>query len=200
LKRPKTLIRDWQRAKRVPFDIAFLDDGSVRQRAAEAVGWGLFPRTVSEAKKRPSKGPSDRRLSRDRKLFRSLIDSTEARAYQIEVDDRDYSGSYIMVETLNLPFIGPRLKLSPNSDPSDGMLDVILAGEAERGALHELARTGSLDAGALRCIRGLHVRVRAADGLLHKDGELLRHPPGLREFQVSVQRGAVHYLGEAIRA
>lgn len=190
----KKLVRRWERAERVPFDIAFLDDGSVRQRVSEAVGWGVFSRTVVEAKKRPSRGSNGRRLDSDRKLFRSLIDSTEARPYQIEVDQRDYSGSYIMVQIMNLPFIGPRLKVSPDSDPSDGMLEVILAGEAERGALHELARTGSLDPGALRCVRGQHVRVVASDGVLHRDGDLLRHPPGPREFQVSVRSGAVYYL------
>lgn len=194
LKSPKLLAQSWEAAERVPFDIAFLDDGSVRQCVSEAVGWGVFPLTVVEAKKRPSKGSNGRRLSRDRKLFRSLIDSTEARPYQIEVDQRDYSGSYIMVQIMNLPFIGPRLKLSPDSDPSDGLLDIVLASDAERGVLHELARTGTLDRGALPCVRGQHVRVLASDGVLHKDGSLLRHPLGVREFQVSVRGGAVRYL------
>jgi diacylglycerol kinase (ATP) len=194
MKRLKTLVRSWERAEPVPFDIALLDDGSVRQCVSEAVGWGLFPLTVVEAKKRPSKGSNGRRLNRDRKLFRSLIDSSEVRPYRIEVDQRDYSGSYVMVQVMNLPFIGPRLKVSPASDPSDGVLEVVLAGETERGTLHELARTGTLDPGALRSVRGQHVRVLAGDGVLHKDGDLLHHPPGPREFQVSVRGGAVRYL------
>jgi diacylglycerol kinase family enzyme len=99
-----------------------------------------------------------------------------------------------MVQAMNLPFIGPRLKISPTSDPSDGMLDVVLAGEAERGALHELTRTDEPDPSSLPCVRGQRVQICATDGVLHKDGELLRHPPGPREFEVSVRPSAVRYL------
>lgn len=193
-RRIEQLIQRWGSAERVPFDIALADDGFVQRRFSEGVGWGVFPRTVAAAKARGSKGGAGRRLSRDRALFQTWVDATEARRYEIEVDARDYSGNYVMVQVMNVPFIGPRLKVSPTSDPGDGWLELVLADEAERAALRELAGDGELDAGALRCIRGKHIRVRADDGLLHHDGELVRRAAGVRELTLTVHARAVRYL------
>jgi diacylglycerol kinase family enzyme len=190
---PKKLIKSWHKASAVPFDLAFLDDGAVRARFAEAVGWGVFPATVERAKRRPSSGSRRHELKQDRKLFRSCVSKAPARFYAIDIDGRDCSGEYVLVEAVNVPFIGPQLKLSPRSDPGDGVLELILAGAHDRAALDELARTGELDPSALRCERGSNIRVLAGDGILHRDGSLIRHALGSRAFEISVDPGAIAY-------
>jgi diacylglycerol kinase (ATP) len=191
--RMKKLIKGWAAGTKLPFDLALLDDGTVRQRFSEAVGWGVFTATVNEAKQRPALDRPQRQLKRDRKLFRGFAESSTPRPYRIEVDGRDCSGDYLLVEVMNVPFLGPQLQVSPTSNPGDGQLELVLAGEAERDSLEALARTGK-SAMPLRCERGSRIRVRAADGLMHRDGGLLRHAPGERDFEISVSPGAVYYL------
>ncbi len=191
--RVKKLIKSWQSASRQPFDLALLDDGAVRQRFSEGVGWGIFPLTIAVSKKSPSLEQPRRQLRRDRKHFRESLGSAQPRFYEIEIDGRDCSGNYLMVEVMNVPLLGPQLEVSPSSNPSDGALEVVLAGENERAALDSLARVGKAPV-PLPSQRGTTIRVRAEDGLLHKDGGLLRHAPGKRAFEIGVQAAAIHYL------
>ncbi len=191
--RLKKLIQSWQGATQRPFDVGSLDDGSVRQLFSEAAGWGVFARTIADAKKRTEHKSRARQLHRDRKLFRASLERTRPRFYEIEVDGRDCSGEYLLVEVMNVPLLGPRLELSPTSDPGDGTLELVLAGESERAMLDELARTGSSPE-QLRCERGSALCVRCDDELAHRDGKLLRYAPGHHDFSIRLRRGAITYL------
>jgi diacylglycerol kinase (ATP) len=191
--RLKKLVKSWQSAARQPYDLAVVDDGTVRQCFSEAAGWGVFPLTVAEAKSNPSLDQPRRQLRRDRKRFKDLAKTTPSRFYEVEIDGRDYSGQYLMVQVMNVPLLGPQLEVSPSSNPSDGALEVVMAGEGERASLISLARLGKAPV-PLPFQRGERIRIRAEDGLMHKDGGLLRHAPGKRTFEIAVRAAAIHYL------
>lgn len=188
------LARGWHSATRVPFDLAVLDDGEQQQRFAEATGWGVFPSSIVEAKRQSNAGDVGRTLLRNRQLFHAHAQQVQPRAYEIEVDGKDHSGDYLLVEVVNVPLIGPRLPLSPDSDPSDGFLEVVVAGERERGELERLATTPDEAPSALGVFRGSSIRITTDAALLHIDGQLLRHAAGQRTFQISVVPRAVDYL------
>lgn len=192
-KRAKKAVATWKQAERVPFDLGLLDDGAERVRFAECVGWGVFARTIAEARRRDSDGSVKQTLKRDRRLFRSLLASAEPRAYRVEIDGKDCSGRYVLVEVVNISLLGPQLPLSPGSDPSDGQLEVVLVGDDQRAALDRVAKTGEPD-GGYRTERGRRIRIEAEDALLHRDGSLVRHARGTRPFELSVEPAAVHYL------
>lgn len=44
----------------------------------------------------------------------------------VTLDGRDLSGEVVLLEALNIPFVGPNLHLSPKADPSDGLMDVVV--------------------------------------------------------------------------
>lgn len=191
--RLKKLVKGWAAGTRQPFDLASLDDGTNRTCFSEGVGWGLFATTVEAAKRRGASDRPQRQLKRDRKLFREIAESSSPRHYHVEIDGRDCSGSYLMLQVMNVPLLGPQLHVSPGSNPSDGELEVVLAKEEHREVLAGLARNGK-SAVPLPCERGRSIKVSAEDGLMHRDGALLRHPPGSRTFEISVRPAAVHYL------
>lgn len=191
--RIKTLIKAWEGGARQPFDLATLDDGVTRCAFAEGVGWGAFAMTVEAAKRRPARGGPERQLKQDRKLFRELVETLPARHYRVEVDGREVSGEYLMLQVMNVSFLGPQLHVSPTSNPSDGELELVLAREEHRDALLSLARTGK-SAVPLPTERGRSIKVSSDDGVMHRDGALLRQPPGHRTFEVNVRPAAVHYL------
>ena len=192
--RPKKAVKGWKTAQHVPFDLGLLDDGAQRVRFAECVGWGIFAQTIVRAKRRSSESSVARTLKRDRKLFRSLVNDSQPRSYRVQVDGRDCSGDYVLVEVLNIGLLGPQLLLSPTSDSSDGQLEVILIGDGERAALDVMATEGSSPPGGYRVEKGTAIVIEAEDAVLHRDGQIVRHPRGTRRFELSVEPGAVHYL------
>lgn len=188
--------RGWHRAHRTPFDIGLISDGSVRRRFSEAVGWGVFPTTIVNARRAKKGQKSVRRtLKRDRKVFSAMARVASPRDYRIHIDGKDLSGAYLMVEIMNVPLLGARLPLSPASDPADGRFELVLATEAHRPALEELAETGAI-AGAppFRIERGARIHVETSDPVMHRDGQLWRHAPGNRSYDIEVEEGAIHYL------
>lgn len=192
--RPRRLAKSWHTAAKVPFDLGVLSEGMLGQRFAESVGWGVFPEAIAQAKADPKRGTVRHTLKRDRKRFRSVAAQAKAQPYRVEVDGRDVSGDYLLVEVMNVPLLGPRLQLSSESDFGDGCFEVVLVSEAQRSVLLELAEGGVAPRDDVRVERGSQIRVSASEGVLHQDGRLLRHPVGLREFAIQVEPGAVSYL------
>lgn len=191
--RTSKLAQGWQAASKVPFDLGLVSDGNLRQRFAEALGWGVFPGAIAQAHLDSRPASVRRTLKRDRKRFRAVAEQAPARFYQVEVDGRDVSGEYLLLEIMNVPLLGPRLELSPGSDPSDGTFEVVLVGPAERQLLAELGKTGIMSSG-LKVERGSNIRVTASEGVLHRDGQLVRHVPGPRTFEIHVEPAAISYL------
>ena len=192
--RVKQLAKSWHQATKAPFDLGILNDGSLRSRFSEAVGWGVFAETIAKAKRQAPEKSVRRTLRRDRKLFQRLAEQLPTRHYTIEADGRDYSGDYLLVEVMNIGLLGPRLRLSPQSVPGDGLFELLLVTDAQRGALRAAAQNGATIPEVLPAIRANRVRVEASDALLHKDGRLLRHAPGPREFVIEAEPGAIAYL------
>jgi diacylglycerol kinase (ATP) len=101
----------------------------------EAMGFGLFAESL--ATYRPEDGKSVVRAVRA--LVETLL-SHQARRRHLTLDGRDLSGEYLMVEVLNTPATGSRLKLAPNADPGDGLLDVVCIEEGSRDHLLTYAK------------------------------------------------------------
>jgi diacylglycerol kinase (ATP) len=190
----KKLIKRWSSAEPLPFDLGVLSDGVLRQRFAEAVGWGVFATVIAESRRHEWRGSVRRKLKRDRKLFRAVTSQAPARHYRVEVDGRDASGDYLLVEVMNLPLLGPQLELSPGSNPSDGLFEVVLFRENERALLNELAAVGTARGRGFRVERGAHIRIEASEGVMHRDGRLTRYVPGPRRFEIEAEPAAISYL------
>ena len=47
------------------------------------------------------------------------------RHWRVELDGRDFSGRYLLVEAMNTRRIGPASVLAPDANPGDGLLDVV---------------------------------------------------------------------------
>lgn len=192
-RRAKKLAKSWHRADVVPFDLGLLSDGTLCTRFSEAVGFGVFAQTIAQAKSHAeSPGDIARTLERDRKLFKSVAKTLAPRHYEVHADGQDFSGEYLLVEVMNVRYLGPRLDLSPKSDPSDGAFELVLIGAEQREALVAATKTGKLNQRTVK--RLAHARITADDELLHRDGQLLRQAPGRRTFTVGVEPNAVSYL------
>lgn len=189
------LVQRWASGRLAPFDLATLSAGDTLVPFSEAVGWGIFPTVIADANRLSEPDEPVHTLERDRRVFQAVIEEAEPRSYAIRVDGVTVSGDFLLVEIMNVPLIGPQLLVSPTSDSSDGLLELVVAGEAERSTLIELASTGRVSSHAgLHTLRGKHFTVETEDMAFHRDGRLVEHESPGSEFSISVEPASVSYL------
>lgn len=87
----------------------------------ESLGIGFYASVLKSYE--PEKGKSI--LRGIESIKESLSEYEEPKRFQMVLDGQDISGDYVLVEILNTPSIGPRLRLAPQADPHDGLFDVV---------------------------------------------------------------------------
>ncbi|OGA73697.1 MAG: hypothetical protein A3G81_27940 [Betaproteobacteria bacterium RIFCSPLOWO2_12_FULL_65_14] len=135
LERPfEELVRGWENARRVNLDVAVASGPWGERYFVEGLGLGLFAALLARseaAQPKSGKHPVEDAL----RLLQREAASCEAIEIAARLDGEDISGRYVMLEALNLRYVGPNLHLAPASRPGDGQLDVVLVTEAERPRL-----------------------------------------------------------------
>ena len=140
---PEELVRSWEDARRVRLDIGMATGPWGKRSFVEGVGVGLFAALLARSdEKPPSKRPKKRKGKHAGKAVDDALRRLSECAEDCEVleiaarlDGKDISGRYLMLEAVNLRYVGPSLFLGPDVELGDGLLDVVLAGEDERPRL-----------------------------------------------------------------
>jgi diacylglycerol kinase (ATP) len=180
--------------------IVKLDVGKVRapwgeRSFVEGVGAGLFADLLagkSKIGKKPAK--PDARVVSGLERLRKLAHESEPMAIHAKLDGKDISGSYLLVEAMNIPYIGPSLYLAPESAPGDGTFEVVLVGEAERDRLCTYLDTWQENRERIAVLpshRGRHLQMEWDGFAIHiddkvrpKPGKDVPLPPGRIDVQL----------------
>jgi diacylglycerol kinase (ATP) len=150
----------------------------------EGVGAGLFPRMMAtRARNRQQQVPdpvdTHGGLDGGIKLLQDVLEDYESREFQLWIDGDELSGSFLLIEVMNIPSIGPALALAPQADPLDGYLDVVLGQNDDRQTLEQLlsALAQNRKPPALSVRRARKIRWRGPATDLHYDDELWPDKP-----------------------
>lgn len=92
----------------------------------ESVGFGIFPELIFEMKKNRAKGDSSNELETALKVLLRIVKNFEPRKATIEVDGIVIKGSFLLVELMNIQYLGPNIKLAPHTDPGDGHFELVM--------------------------------------------------------------------------
>jgi diacylglycerol kinase (ATP) len=68
------------------------------------------------------------------KVLRKQLEEHPATEITVRLDGKE-SGDYVLLEAMNVRYIGPNLDLVPRADINYGLLDVVVVGSGERGKL-----------------------------------------------------------------
>jgi diacylglycerol kinase (ATP) len=135
---PQSLIQRWNETplRKLSHGIARAHWGE--QRFIEGVGLG----SLAEATTPKEKGKGDpksrkHRISRGRIAFRRAIKHAKPERLYVTVDGTRIEDEVVLIEILNISQVGPRLRLAPNADPADNLLDVAYVTTDHRGAFLE---------------------------------------------------------------
>jgi diacylglycerol kinase family enzyme len=172
------LVRGWRQARRVKLDIGIAKGPWGKRYFVEGVGTGLFACLLSAPKserKRVKRGPPEERVAGALQMLREQADVCPPVEVKMTLDGKELSGRYLLLEAVNIPYVGPNLFLAPDSQPGDGCFDVVLVTEAERERLKNYLTAWQENRERLSVLpshRGKHLQLQWSGFELHIDDKL----------------------------
>jgi diacylglycerol kinase family enzyme len=134
------LIASWNHARRVPFDLGHARAGSKTWLIVEGAGGGLIPSGIAAAERQQDADVEaaehpEVEVATAVETFYDVLSTLAPVRQTLVLDGNPVSEELLLFEILNIRSVGPKLVLSPDASPSDGLFDVVLAGPSERAAL-----------------------------------------------------------------
>jgi diacylglycerol kinase family enzyme len=201
------IIASWRHTRSVTFDVGIAKGPWGSRYFMEAFGIGLFACTIpvaDESRKLKSLKDADAKVAHAIGMLRQRLARCSPQALDLRLDGEDASGSYVLLETMNMAFVGPNLYLAPDVDPNDGMLDVVAVRSDERDKLDELLATwqeGDLEHPQLTRRRARTLELEWTGFPVHFDDEAWpesdREPPAHTRVEISLERNALKFVAPA---
>lgn len=199
------LIRGWPQARRVKLDVGIAKGPWGERRFVEGVGAGLFACLLSHPnadRKRVQRKPPQERVAGALQMLEAEAEACMPIEVEMSLDGNDLSGRYLLVEAVNIPYVGPNLYLAPDSQPGDGNLDLVLVTEEERARLKNYLASWQNNRERLSVLpshRGRRLRIRWSGYELHIDDEFWpdgedNPAPEKGVIELDVGRSAVEVL------
>ncbi len=167
----EVVVRGLELAERRRFDVGWTRGPWGRRRFVEGVGIGPLARALAAGE--AADVPGDGSVRFGRAAFAALLGEVEPCHVRITLDDEELVEAMGLVEVLNIDRIGPRLRLAPEADPSDGLLDVLCVPHAELDAVRRWteAADDSPPPGLVRRAKRVSIRCDRAV-VVHVDDEI----------------------------
>ncbi len=192
------LIFGWTSARRVKFDVGNAKGPWGSIPFIEGLGMGLFTDTMSRLDAKDNiqlahLSDIDEKLISVLQMLRSRVESCHSHEMNITFDDRDLSGKYILLEAMNIHYVGPNFCLAPPADPGDGLLDLVIASYDERERIHQYLSDridNKSNYPGLTIHKGKHLRIECEALMVHIDDDLwpetgARSPPNSIVIEVT---------------
>jgi diacylglycerol kinase family enzyme len=205
------LVDGWATARRVKFDVGVADFSTESSYFIEGLGTGLFAGTMSRLDDEDNielahAGDAEEKITSVLRLLRERLRSYPAKDLKVTLDGEDLSGEYVLVEALNIKYVGPNLHLAPEADPGDGLLDVVLLRGDERDEMSRYLDerlAGGLRPPRLAVRRVKHLQIEWSGFAIHVDDEIWPDDSGVPDaptiIDVKVDHHAIEFLIPARR-
>jgi diacylglycerol kinase family enzyme len=199
------LVGGWAAARRKRFDAGIVTGPWKPRHFIEGVGAGLFARAMPEAdQNRTLENLNDAEVKATyaQQLLRDRLKACPPMRLNVRLDGEDLSGEYILLEAMNMEFVGPNLYIAPDSRADDGLLDVVLIAEQHRRKLDEYLATwqeGVLWPPDFTTLRGAQLEIEWTGFDIHIDDTLYPKKEKARSkaparISVKVEHDALEFL------
>jgi diacylglycerol kinase family enzyme len=167
---PKAFAAGWRQAQRRPLNVAVAESSWGRHRFLEAVGFGAFAQAVRHADAEGVEGVEEGRAA-----FRKAMAEATTRPVSISLDGESWQTESFFVEVMNTALVGPNLALAPQSDPGDGLLDVVVLAAERREAMLRWIDHPEEGPPPVEVRRGTRIRVEWPAETARLDDRCFRH-------------------------
>ena len=202
---PQQIIQSMADWRPVKFDVGVARGPWGDEPFFEGAGAGLFPRLMTELKAKAREGVPEAVEAEDSedpeegmeaglRFLQQMLKKFPAQEAAITYDERELKGRYLLLEAMNIPRIGPALELAPGASSSDGLLDVVLIREADRGRLARNLKPGSRKSGAAAFAvhRTRQVRLTCAAVDFHYDDQPWPQPAKTKSHLRQLMAHQIH--------
>lgn len=136
------LIEAWRAGQRRPLDYGIARGPWGDRLFIESVGVGLIGAGIADAYAMTSRDAerASSSLPRTAQIYREALSRLQPSTAALEVDGTRIDGEFLLIEVLNIPFVGPNLVFAADTDASDGLLSVVVARSEQRQQLDDYLR------------------------------------------------------------
>ena len=174
------LIAGWADGRRMKFDAGAVSGRWGSTCFIEALGIGLFTDTMSWLNARNNidlahHDATEKKLTSVWEMMSERLESYRAYPLKIRLDNQNFSGEYVLLEAMNIRYVGPNLCLAPGADSGDGLLDIVLVSDNERSQLKQFLAdhiVGKSNPVRLPVRKGRHLRIESDCLPIHIDDDL----------------------------
>jgi diacylglycerol kinase (ATP) len=201
------IIAGWDLDRRKIFSVGLVSCPSGKTQFIEGMGLGLFSTAMVLLKSIDEEhgiefDDTDSKIHSDVSSIMGMVTNYQAHDLKITIDGEDFSGQYLLLEAMNINFIGPNLLLAPDADPSDGHLDFVFVSEGERNEFEDYLtrRLECKDSPAgITVRRGKKLEVQWQGEEIHVDDRIwtkriARSGADTMPVEVSLQNHALEFL------
>ncbi|MBE9158293.1 hypothetical protein IQ265_15870 [Nodosilinea sp. LEGE 06152] len=173
------LIAEWATAPRIKVDSAIASGAWGKTHLIESLGMGLFAQTMSKAdndsnlEQTPA---AEDELKAVLNLLKQQVSQCSARSLTLSLDGQDISGEYVLLEVMNIQYVGPNLHLVPKVGFNDGLLTVVLVREGEQNKISDYLAdclAGNCDLAPFTQYQGKHLQIQGEEFDIHVDDKIL---------------------------
>lgn len=117
-----------------PFDAGQITNPEHTKYFLESCGGGLFSNllTYLAEQQEGSTGEEPTLSAEAVEMLQTFLASMQLQQWNVKLDEKDYSGEYLLVEAMNTRFLGPNLQIAPDANPGDGFLDIVFLQAEDR--------------------------------------------------------------------
>ena len=165
----------------------------------EAVGFGVLPKVVSEMKKKEDKSPENE-IQESLETLLETVKNYKAEKAEIKTAENTISRSFLLVELMNIRFIGPNFELAPQADPGDGFFQLVMIPESSRQDLAQyveksLGKEGSTaELGKfvqVQLVKEISMKWHGKD--VHIDDQLVENYSG-QVLEIKIEEGRLRFF------
>lgn len=167
----------------------------------EGVGYGVIPELIAVMEKDETSNeiPAEK-LKRTLKELVNIVKEFKAQKVKIKINGITIKGSFLLVELLNIKYIGPNLELAPNADPGDGFFELVMVPESARSEMLDYLKSlisGKPDTAEvekfLKTVRVQKVKIKWQGDKLHIDDNLIEDYSG-KTLKAEILPGTLEFL------
>jgi diacylglycerol kinase (ATP) len=195
---PEEIIQGWKQHHIKKYDVGRIEGIKKHKFFIESYGYGVFPRLMKEMKKLDKSmfESPEQKIKTALQLLYQIITNYKTKLCKLKIDDKDYTGKFLLVEIMNTSSIGPNLQLAPFADPGDEFFEVILITENQREEFASYVKgklEGKVEAPFFTAFKAKKLQIYWDGTALHADDEhiLLDEPA---DVKIEVQSGLLDFL------
>jgi diacylglycerol kinase (ATP) len=170
------LIKGWSAARCVNFDAGLANGPWGSQCFIEGFGIGLFAEAMSRIHENENSdldsGKPTQVINSVLSILKKEVQRFQPKKLTVRLDGEDVSGDYVLLEALNIRYIGPNLDLVPQAEVNDGLFDIVMVAKRERAKLGRYLSdvvTRKRARANLTVRRGQHLQIEWKSSPVHID-------------------------------